>query len=1038
MIKTLKWCCALMFVCLASLPANAQERITVKGVVSDAETGEALIGVAVYVEEEPSVGATTGIDGDFAIKVKKGNSLVFSYIGMDDKVVKVTSNQLNVKMESSSIEIESVVAIGYGTVSKKELTGATIQLKSEDLEGVVSSDIGMALQGQVPGLSISASAGDPGSVANIQIRGVTSLSGSNTPLFVVDGIPQEDNPNISSNEIASIDILKDAASASIYGSRGAAGVILITTKEGKQGKMKVAFDATYGVQSIATDRLPDLMNTAEQTYFQILANRRDGYTDMESPSYTLTKNEYYYMNDTDALDLIMRDEAASEQSYNLTLSGGSKELTYSLVLGHYDQTGVVRNSEYQRYNMRSNLVYNKDKVKLTYSTAFTLDEVNLAPGTSISQVVSFMPYTPEVATDATEYEVAGTGYSSEVSAVSTLLRSFQATDVNQRTTFATNMALDYKINNFLTASGKASANVYDTNREIFYPSITITDSVGEVQYEGLSNSYVKNTATRRLSYNVSGGLTYNRTYAKKHKLTGTAMLSYEKYDYSGFYAQKYGVIDNDISVLAGTSENPSVGSETSYVNTLVGVIGRVLYSYQSRYMLSLSMRADGSSKFAEGNRWGVFPSSSVGWNVHQEKFWRPLKNTINNFKVRASYGTTGNQSIGAYNYTSTLETGYDYVDGSGSQVVGVAQTTYVDPDIKWETTTQFNAGFDMGFFNNSISISADYYKSLKYDMLSTVQLPASTGVGTSSDALLVKNIGNMTNEGIEFDIRFKKMIGKTFVTANFNIARTINEVTSLGDGNTIIYNSASTIISGDGESVTTVFAEGYEAGAFFLYKTDGVINDQAELEEYQNRTVNGESVVYHPDAQIGDLKFVDTDGDGVLTDSDRAYCGSGTPDFEFGFGGSISRGSWELSTQWFASIGSEIINGVEALSYSEGRNVGLLSQWSETNTTSEIPIYRNSGKEHMNYFGATDLWVEDGSYLRMKVIMLSYTLPEKFTNKVGASSFKVFLTGQNLLTFTGYTGMDPEVGGNGLTTKGLDKGTYPVGKKYMAGVKINF
>ncbi len=344
----------------------------------------------------------------------------------------------------------------------------------------------------------------------------------------------------------------------------------------------------------------------------------------------------------------------------------------------------------------------------------------------------------------------------------------------------------------------------------------------------------------------------------------------------------------------------------------------------------------------------------------------------------------------------------------------------------------------MGFFDNSFSISADYYKSMKYDMLSTVQLPSSTGVGTGSNALVVKNIGNMTNEGVELDMRYKKMIGKTFVTANVNIARNINEVTSLGGETSMIYNSASTIIGGDPNSVTTVFAEGYEAGAFFLYKTDGVISDQAELDEYQNRTVNGQSVIYHPDAQIGDLKFIDSDGDGELTDSDRAYCGSGTPDFEFGFGGSVSYGNFELSTQWFASIGGEIINGVEALSFSAGRNKLLLSQWSESNTSSEIPIYRNTGKEHMNYIGYSDLWVEDGSYLRMKVLSLSYSLPEKTVKRLGCRNIRVFVTGQNLLTFTGYTGMDPEVGGNGLTTRGLDKGSYPVGKKYMGGVKIDF
>lgn len=1038
MLKTLKWCCALILLCLTIVPTLAQESTTVKGVVKDATSGEAIIGATVIVLENPTVGTTTDIDGNFTLSVNKGESLTFSYIGMESKVVKVTSSQMSISLDPSSIELEAVVAIGYGTVKKKELTGATVQVTSEDLNKSLTSDLSIALQGQVPGLSVTSSSGEPGAIANIQIRGITSLTGSNTPLYVVDGIPQEGNPDISSNVIESIDVLKDAASAAIYGSRGAAGVILITTKQGKSGKMKVSFDATYGIQKIASDRLPTLMNTTEQTYFQILSHRLDGYADMESADYALEQNSYYYMNNTNALDLVLRQGVSAEQTYNISLSGGSPELTYNIIAGYYSQDGVVRNAGYERYNLRGNFVYTKDKIKLTYGTSYKLDEVNTASGTAISQVISFLPYTPAIDQNATEYVVPGTGYSSEVSAISSLLRSFQATDVNTRTTFSTNLALDYKASNNFTISTRFGYNMYDTNREIFYPSITIYDSVGDEVYEGLSNSYVKNWATRRSSMNWDGGISYNKTIHKDHKITATAALSTEKYEYSGFYATKYGVIDNDIDLLDGTSENASVGSDDKYINTLVGVVARAMYSYKSRYMLSLSSRVDGSSKFSTENRWGIFPSASAGWNVHQEKFWKPLRSTINNFKLRASYGTTGNQNISAYSYTTTVSTGYDYVDSSGSQLVGTAQNSYVDSNIKWETTTQVNAGFDMGFFQNSLSMSFDYYKSMKKDMLATVKLSSSTGVGTGSDALVTKNIGNMENEGFEIDVRFKKNIGKTFVTANVNFSKNTNVVTSLGDDNSIIYNSDSVVISGDSDSVSTVFAEGYEAGAFFLYKTDGVINNQAELDEYQNRTVNGKSVVYHPDAQIGDLKFIDTDGDGVLTDSDRAYCGSGTPDFEIGFGGSIAYKNLELSTQWFASIGSEIINGLEALSYSEGRNVNLLSQWSEANPDSEIPVYRNTGKEHMNYISYSDLWVEDGSYLRMKTLTISYSLPNKFVSKMRASNIKVYVTGQNLLTFTGYTGMDPEVGRNGLSTKGVDTGGYPVSKKYIAGVKIDF
>lgn len=1018
----------LLFMAFIPVFAMSQGKIKVSGIVTSKEDSEPLIGVTVQVVGSKGNGVITDLNGEYTISAKKGEKLAFSYIGMKKKIIVVKSAKLDVELSSDAVLLDEVVAIGYGTVKKKELTGAAIQVKSDELQNVVSTDVGMALQGLVSGVSVTSSAGDPGSVANIQIRGVTSISGSNTPLFVVDGVPQEGNPNISSNEIATIDILKDAASCAIYGTRGAAGVILITTKQGQSGKMKVSFDATYGFQEIAYDRLPEVMDTREQTYCEILDGRLDGFADMDI-NYMLSKNPYYYMNNTDVMDMILEEGLRPEQNYNLTLSGGSKDLIYSVMMGYYKQDGIVMNSGYDRLNMRNNLNYKKEKIKLSLSTSFSMDKTLKASGTSLGQALNFMPYTPYIDRDADEFEVPGVGYSPEVSQVSILLRAFQTKDVTNKNTFSGNLGFDYEIIKSLTFTTKLGINLNNTYRENFVPNASIYDSEGTEVSKGSNLSKAMNESTRRFSMSWFGGFNYNTIFNKSHKLSVNALASYELYDFKGFDGGRYGVLNNDVEVINGASQRPFANSKIFYTDKLLGFIGRAQYSFKEKYLLSLSMRADASSKFAKENRWGFFPSVSGGWNISDERFWKGLSRIVNTFKVRASYGTTGNQSFPSYSYITTVNAGLDYPTASGGVNYGSALTTFASPDVKWETSIQTNIGFDLAFLRNMFTLSGDFYKTDKKDMLATVKLPASSGVGTGNNSLITKNIGNMVNKGLELNLGYKYAKRKFTLSTNLNFSKNVNEITDLGGNDAIMYNSNSMIINGDPNSVTTVFAEGYEAGAFFLYKTAGVANTVEKLTEYQK---------IKPDAKMGDLIFKDMDGDGAITNNDRTYCGSGLPDFEMGLNLNITYKKFDLSTQWFASVGNEIINGAEALSFNSGRNRALLYQWSEANTTSNIPAYRGDGKNHMNYIGYSDLWVEDGSFLRMKALTLGYTLPKALVSRCKLSNVRFFITGQNLITLTKYTGMDPEIGGNGLSTRGLDKGGYPISKKYMFGVKLDF
>lgn len=767
------------FLMAISLNVMAQGKLKVQGVVTDEENGEPLIGVTVKIVGDNKTGVITDLNGEYSIMAKKGDKIAFSYIGMKRKVMTVKSNKMDVVLSSDAVLLDEVVAIGYGTVKKKELTGAAIQVKSDELQNVVSTDVGMALQGLVSGVSVTSSAGDPGSVANIQIRGVTSISGSNTPLFVVDGVPQEGNPNLSSNEIATIDILKDAASCAIYGTRGAAGVILITTKQGQSGKMKVSLDATYGFQEIAYDKLPQVMDTREQTYCEILDGRLDGFSDMEI-NYMLSKNKYYYMNNTDVMDMILEEGLRPEQSYNLTLSGGTKELTYSVMTGYYKQDGIVMNSGYDRFNMRNNLNYRKNRVKLSLSTSFSMDKTRKASGTSLGQALNFMPYTPYIDREEDEFEVPGVGYSSEVNQVSMLLRAFQTKDETNKNTFSGNFGFDYELFKSFTFTTKVGINLNNTYRENFVPNASVYDSEGTEVSVGSSSSKAMNEATRRFSLSWFGGFNYNTTFNKSHKLAVNALASYEQYDFKGFDAGRYGVMNNDIEVINGASRRPFANSKTFYIDRLLGVIGRVQYSFKEKYLLSLSTRADASSKFAKENRWGFFPSVSGGWNVSDEKFWKKLSRVMNTFKIRASYGTTGNQSFPSYSYISTVKSGIDYPTASGSVNYGSILTTYANPDVKWETSIQTNIGFDMAFMKNMFTLSGDIYRTDKKDMLATVKLPASTGVGTGTNSLVTKNVGNMLNKGIELNLGYRYAKRKFSLKTNVNFSKNVNEITNLG------------------------------------------------------------------------------------------------------------------------------------------------------------------------------------------------------------------------------------------------------------------
>lgn len=994
------------------------QAITVKGVVKDS-AGEPVIGANVVVVGTTN-GTITDFDGNFTIKANKNAKLEISFIGYKNTVVKVSPN-MNIVLKDDTQLLDDVVVIGYGAVKKKEMTGAVAQVKSEDITKINTSDLGNALQGMVSGVSVTAESGAPGAGSEILIRGVASVNGQNTPLYVVDGVPQEGDPRISPNEIETIDILKDAASCAIYGTRGAAGVILITTKKGKEGKMSASFDASYGIKKItSTDYL---MNTQEQTYFNLLFKRNTGTSNTydDTTLLDLYRSLQYYHNDTNLLDQVFVDNAAT-QNYSLTLSGGNNGLTYSIMNGFYKQDGSVINSGFNRYNTRINLGYKRKRLTMNASVGLSVEDTDYSPAGLILQAIKYSPTQPEIKPGDTFETVGG----NEQNRLTYVLDSFFSEDYQRMTNSFANFNINYELFKGFNVSGRVALKESGGYRRNFRPYKEIKDQDGELITKP-EDSYISMISTNRNSIVWDFGAQYRKT-VKGHKVTAFAGVTGEEYVYEGFTAKKQGVVDNDIKVLNGGSLNPSATSSDNYVNRLIGSIGRLQYDWRGRYLISASIRCDGSSRFASNNRWGFFPSASAAWNISDEPFFKPLADVVNNFKLRGSYGTTGNQNFTPYTFSGVITNGYDYVIGDASNqslAIGSIQSEYSNQNVKWETTRQYNIGVDLALFNNKFTLAAEYYSTDKKDMLFPVTLPGSTGATKT----LVMNVGNMTNSGYELTARYRSAIKGFSYDFSGTFSTNKNKVTRInGDGTRISAYPQGLVSGAAAHSQVTFIAEGYEAGAFFLYPTDGIINTPEKLAEYQK---------INPTAQMGDLIFVDTNKDGKISDDDRVYSGSGLPKYEIGFNMQFRYKGFDLYANLYSALGHKIMNGSRATAFGYGRHKDLVAQYTEFNTDSPIPTYRGDVMGHENYRADTDLWLEDGSYLRLKSITLGYSLSKALVTRMRLSNLRFYISGQNLFTLTKYSGYDPEIGG-GINKRGMDMGNYPTFATYSVGLNLSF
>lgn len=1016
-IKNKKWeRLPLLVMLLFCVSAISAQKITISGKVTD-EMKDPIIGATVSVKGDNTAGTITDLDGNYFLEADSKSTLVFSFIGYETQEISVNGKtQINVSLKEESVMLAEVVAIGYGVQKKKELTGAVSQIKSAEMLKIAGSDFTKTLQGKISGLNITESSGRPGDGAVIQIRGLGSINGNSSPLYVVDGIPADGNPNLPAEEIETIDVLKDGASAAVYGTRASNGVILITTKRGKAGKAKVSFSGYYGLQNIVSGT--PLLSTPQQLYVDEMYQRALGGN----------SSDLYYNPDamdynTDFIGSVTLDNAPM-QNYNLTVSGGSDVMTYNVNANYFKQDGILINSGYERFSTRANATFKKGRFSGFVSIGLNHSDKSVEPW-NVYQFAQYQkPYMkPLNMEDGSEVEIDADNNVEHLGYLARIL-----TNSDNRVENSHNIAANFKIEiiDGLTYQVNLGYNYWQYKRDFFEPQFMVYDKNGNLNTASsrvdASLLQEDNSSMKLTMENV---LSYDKTFGK-HKVGAVIGYTIEKTDWVQSAMSKKDFISNDTPVFDAGNVLTSIGGSKS-THVIVGKLFRLQYAYDGRYMLSASGRYDGSSRMAKNNRYAFFPGVSLGWNINEEKF---LKNVdwLSNLKLRASYGEVGNEGIGDYKYASYIRNQIDYVWGpeTGDQLgLGAIQRAYSNPNIVWETNVSKNIGLDASLLRGALSLSFDMYKNNKKDMLLDVIIPASSGtnVGWGNNSI-TSNIGNMVNKGFEFSATYK---GHTKFGMNWSLIGTftknINEITSLGDMNEIPLANSKLGSWLNNDNVTTYMKVGYPAGSFFLIESDGVIQTQEELDAVKS---------YMPNAKLGDLKLVNQNGDNIIDDKDRVYKGSSMPKFEMGLTFNADYKGFDFSTQLYYSHKNMVYNGAKQFAYAGVRHVELYDMWTPNNINSDIPV-----PEPYNCNPRLDYFLEDGTFLRLRNITLGYSLPRKWFKGI-LDYARIYVTAQNPFTFTKYEGYDPEVGGDGVASRGVDKANYPITRKFLFGVQLDF
>ncbi|GGD03623.1 SusC/RagA family TonB-linked outer membrane protein [Hyunsoonleella pacifica] len=992
------------------LSFTAISQNTVSGTITD-EQGQPIPGVNI-LEKNTNNGFASDFDGNYTMIVADNVTLVFSYLGYKTQEIPVNNRSvINVTMAVDNAQLEEVVVIGYGAVKRDKIATSISTVKGEAIAQQVASNPAEALQGRAAGVQVLSSGGSPGASPQIIIRGITTFNGTQAPLIVIDNILQPDGTSlnaVNAQDIENIQILKDAAASAIYGSRASNGVVLITTKRGKSGKAIVNVDLNYGVQNWDKIQAADA-----QEYIEIINTRRanDGTVQLYNPS--------DFGTGTDWWDEVVVDYAPVTNA-NVRASGGSDNVKYSGSLSFFDQQSNYDKGWYQRVTGRFNVDFKiSDKISVRQDLSPRVERWENTPGLLFNSL-RIDPLTPVFIPQSeregrNEFSIYGLSQNLVPNPVAAIARQFNENDFFG---FFSNTQFDYKITPSLTLTSQVGLNYSSFTFQSFNPEYFI----GPNRQREINN--ISKGVNQSFDFVLNNTITWDKTLLDKHYFNVLVGFLYDSENFSNLNGFRDGVPSNTNENLrelnAANGETVRTGGNRGTTNILSGVF-RTIYSYDDRYFFNGSVRVDQSSKFPRKGRTGIFSSVSFAWDVDSEQFFN--SETINNLRLKVGVGEIGNEGVNIN--SQFFSVGNDNFVLGGQAVVSNFLSRFGNPDLRWETLRDKNFGVELGFFNNALTLSAEYYERISENLLFSVELPNFTGV----PGVVAQNVGSFESKGVDIALGYNKQWDDFKLGVNFNISTNESRATELAPGNDVLLGQRRPTLGNRFVKITEL---GQTVGLFQGYQTAGIFQNQTEL----NSHTSEDGTIIQQNAQIGDLRFVDQNNDGVLDDEDLVTIGNPFPDFYGGLGINMNYKKFDLSMQWYGTYGNDIYNGNTEYNRAGTQNLNVLAGtinevWSPTNTGARFPRLTELDRNG-NYQNPSDLFIEDGSYLRLRNIQLGYNFGIK-----GIQKCRLYVAGQNLLTFTDYSGFDPEVASGGLINGyGVDFARNPVSKTYILGLNL--
>lgn len=1056
----------MLFVLFSVTVAMAQ--VLVRGTVVD-QTGESVIGASIQVKGTTQ-GTITDIDGKFSLGVPdKKSVIVVSFIGYATKELQVdTSKPMSIVLEEDTKVLDEVVVVGYQEVRKKDLTGSVAKADMNELLNTPVGSFDQTLGGRIAGVNVSSSEGTPGGTMNIVIRGNNSLTQDNSPLYVIDGFPVEDAAiasTINPSDIESLDILKDASATAIYGARGANGVVIITTKKGKVGKAQITYDGSVTMHHV-TRTIPmmdayEFVKLQAETYPASIANPTGGYLMAYpkdgDPNYVWKLVDYRDIFQYDWQDEILR--TALQHNHNIRLTGGTEGVRYNASVSYYNQDGILLNSGYERFQARANTVIKRDKLDISLTTNYSRSiQTGSTPSeTSYSgmnnlfySVWGYRPVTyPNKSMESLLNDVMDEAIDSSNDYRFNPIRSLKEEyrkyyinnlQLNGYVSYEFIKGLKLKVSGGYTYDARKNDQFNNSNTR--YGGPTSTDKVNA--------QIIRN---ERLTWLNENTLTYQTNIKKKHFFNSLVGITFQNSDYE-YYSLKSTHIPNESLGMAGMADG-TLSSSSSLKSSwsMMSYLARLNYNYKSKYYATASFRADGSSKFSKKHRYGYFPSGSLAWNFMEEEFMAPIKKVVGAGKLRVSWGLTGNNRIGEYDYYALLqmlkEKQGDYISNGSipsgvypfdndMSSVGMVPVSLPNEDLKWETTEQWNVGLDLSFFNERLNFTADVYRKTTRDLLLEASLPLVSGYYSAT-----KNIGKVRNDGLELSLSTVNVQTKDFTwTSDFNIAFNKNEVLELAE-NQLSLTTAARFDQNYNSQPSYIAKVGLPMGMMYGYIYEGTYKYDDFVKSGNSYTLKDNVPYFSSEAntQPGMPKYKDVNGDGIIDTNDRTIIGRGLPIHTGGFTNSFTYKGFDLSVFFQWSYGNDIMNANRLFFENAGGKKDLnqfasyANRWTPENPESDIPAATKSASNNV----ISSRIIEDGSYLRLKTVTLGYTFPKALIAKAKLSNARVYVAAQNLWTWTSYSGYDPEVSvRNSALTPGLDFSSYPRAFTLSFGVNLGF